>query len=181
MSERGTPHASYTAGFKLRVVSYAVDHGNRAAGNKFSVDESCVRRWRVQREKLTYTPKMKRANHHGVAHFPELETELACWVREKRQGGFGVSTNVICLKAKLIAKKSGSEEEKKFRASKHWCYRFMERNGFSIRCRTTVAQKLPKDYKNKLINFQRFVISKRKQHNFELKHIGNADQTPLTL
>jgi len=47
-----------------------------------------------------------------VAHFPELEKELACWVREKRQGGFRISTNVIRLKAKLIAKKSGLEEEK---------------------------------------------------------------------
>ena len=56
----------------------------------------------------------------------------------------------------------------------------MERRGFSIRRRTTVAQKLPKDYENKLISFQRFVISKRKQHSFELKYIGNADQTPLT-
>ena len=117
---------------------------------------------------------MKRGNRHGVAHFPELEKELAFWVREKRQGGFGISTNVICLKAKLIAKKSGLEEEKKIRASKHWCYRFMERNGFSIRCPTTVAQKLPKDYKDKLINFQPFIISKRKQHNFELRHIGNV-------
>lgn len=67
---------------------------------------------------------------------------------------FGISTNVICLKAKLIAKKSGR--------------------------RTSVAQKLPKDYEDKLINFQRLIISKRKQHNFELRHIGNADQTPLT-
>ena len=56
----------------------------------------------------------------------------------------------------------------------------MERRGFSIRRRTTVAQKLPKDYENKLISFQRFIISKRKQHSFELKYIGNADQTPLT-
>lgn len=67
---------------------------------------------------------------------------------------FGISTNVICLKAKLIAKKPGR--------------------------RTSVAQKLPKDYEDKLINFQRLIISKRKQHNFELRHIGNADQTPLT-
>ena len=67
MSERGTPRASYTAGFKLRVVSYAVDHGNRAAGKKFSVDERCFRKWQAQREKLTNTQKMKRGNRHGVA------------------------------------------------------------------------------------------------------------------
>jgi len=122
---------------------------------------------------------MKHGNHHGVAHFLELEKELVCWVREKRQGGFGISTNVMS-QGQTYCKEIWTRGGKKFRASKHWCYRFMERNGFSIRRRTTVAQKLPKDYKDKLINFQRFIISKRKQHNFELRHIGNADQTPLT-
>ena len=39
---------------------------------------------------------------------------------------------------------------------------------------------LPQDYEGKLINFQRFIIAKRKQHNYELRHIGNADQTPMT-
>ena len=61
MSERGSLRASYTAAFKLRVVGYAVEHGNRAAGKKFAVDESCVRPWRIQREKLATTPKFKRA------------------------------------------------------------------------------------------------------------------------
>jgi len=125
MSERGSPRASYTAAFKLRVVGYVVEHGNHAAGKKFAVDESCVRRWRIQREKLTKTPKFKRANRSGAPAFPDLEKELACWIKEKRQGGFGVSTNVICLKAKQIAQKSGMQEGK-FRASKSWCYRFME-------------------------------------------------------
>ena len=42
MSERGSPRASYTASFKLRIVAYAVEKVNRAAGKKFSIDESCV-------------------------------------------------------------------------------------------------------------------------------------------
>ena len=61
-TERGLPRASYSACFKLHVVMYAVDHGNRAAGKHFKVDESCVPRWRSQREKLKLTPKDKRAN-----------------------------------------------------------------------------------------------------------------------
>ena len=52
MSERGTPRVSYTTAFKLRVIAYAVSNGNRAAGRQFSVDESCVRRWKLQRERL---------------------------------------------------------------------------------------------------------------------------------
>ena len=69
MAERGSPRASYTASFKLRVVAYAVDKGNRAAGKQFNVDESCVRRWRSQREKLLKTPRNKRAQRGALLHF----------------------------------------------------------------------------------------------------------------
>ena len=65
MSERGSPRASYTGAYKLRVVSYAVDHGNRAAGKKFAVDESCVRRWRAQRETLLKMPRHKPGSGRG--------------------------------------------------------------------------------------------------------------------
>lgn len=177
MSERGSPRASYTASFKLRVVAYAVEKGNRAAGKQFSIDESCVRRWRSQREKLLKTPRNKRALRGRSAAFPELEKEVAAWITEKRKAGTGVSTNVICLKAKSVAQRLGLEQ---FKASKCWCYRFMDRCGFSIRRRTTIAQKLPQDYEEKLIKFQRYVMAKRKEHDFDLKYIGNADQTPLT-
>ena len=43
-----------------------------------------------------------------------------------------------------------------------------------------IAEKLPQNYEDKLINFQCFIIAKRKQHNYELQYIGNADQTPMT-
>ena len=179
MSERGSPRVSYTTAFKLRVIAYAVSNGNRAAGRQFSVDESCVRRWKLQRERLLKTPRNKRAQRYRPAAFPDIEKELAAWITEKRQGGIGVSTNVICLKAKSVAQKFGIAKES-FKASKRWCYGFMERYGFSIRRRTTIAQKLPQDYEEKLIKFQRYVIAQRKKHDFELKYIGNADQTPLT-
>ena len=56
----------------------------------------------------------------------------------------------------------------------------MDRCGFSIRRQTTISQKLPQDYEEKLTKFQRYVMAKWKEHNFDLKYIGNADQTPLT-
>ena len=177
MAERGSPRASYCASFKLRVVAYAVDKGNCAAGKQFNVDESCVHRWRSQREKLLETPCNKRALRGRSAAFPELEKEVAEWITEKRKAGTGVSTNIIHLKAKSVAQKLGLEQ---FKASKCWCYRFMDRLGFSIRRRTTIAQKLPQDYEEKLIKFQHYVLAKRKEHDFDLKYIGNADQTPLT-
>ena len=176
-TERGSPRASYTARFKLHVVMYAVDHGNRAAGKHFKVDESCVRRWRSQREKLKLTPKDKRANRYRLPAYPELEKDVTDRLSEKRKSGVAVSINVIRLKALSIAQNTNIKD---FKASVRWCNAFLERHGFSIRRRTTVAQKLPQDYEDKLISFQRFIIAKRKQHNYELRYIGNADQTPMT-
>ena len=85
MSERDSPRASYTASFKLRVLAFALDEGNRAAGKQFNVDKSCVRRWRLQREKLFETPRNKRALRGRSAAFPELEKEVAEWITEKRK------------------------------------------------------------------------------------------------
>ena len=176
-TERGSPRASYSARFKLHVVMYAIDHGNRAAGKHFKVDESCVRRWRSQREKLKLAPKDKRANRYRVPAYPELEKDLTEWLSEKRKSGVAVSINVIRLKALSIAQNTNIKD---FKASVRWCNAFLECHGFSIRRRTTVAQKLPQDYEDKLISFQRFIIAKRKQHNYELRYTGNADQTPMT-
>ena len=124
-------------------------------------------------------PRNKRAEHFRPAAFPDIEKEVAAWITEKHQGGIGVSTNVICLKVKSVAQKLGIAQTS-FKASQRWCYGFMERSGFSIR-RRTIAQRLPQDYKEKLIKFQRYVIAQRKKHDFELKYIVNTDQTPLTL
>ena len=41
------------AAFKLKTINLAVEEGNRAAGCKFGISESMVRRWRRQREELT--------------------------------------------------------------------------------------------------------------------------------
>ena len=101
-TERGSPRASYSARFKLHVVAYAVDHGNRAAGKRFKVDESCVRRWRSQREKLKLAPKDQHANRYRLPAYPELEKDLTDWLSEKRKSGVAVSINVIRLKALSI-------------------------------------------------------------------------------
>lgn len=68
---------SYTAGFKLKVVAYALEHGKRAAGRQFDVDEKCVRRWCDQKDALASTSKTKRVFHGKPCKYPELENELS--------------------------------------------------------------------------------------------------------
>ncbi|KAH8022290.1 hypothetical protein HPB51_023195 [Rhipicephalus microplus] len=54
-------YASYTAGFKLKAVQYALEHGNRAASRHFGVGETSIRYWRDQEKKLKATKKTRRA------------------------------------------------------------------------------------------------------------------------
>lgn len=67
---------SYCTSFKLNVNAKAEEIGNRAAGREFSVDEHCVRRWRIEKKVLLKMPKTKRARRNGKSAWPELETIL---------------------------------------------------------------------------------------------------------
>ena len=53
-------------------------------------------------------------------------------ITSKRREGVGVSTTVICLKAKALARENVIAADK-FKASQSWCYKFLACNGFSIR------------------------------------------------
>lgn len=113
------------------------------------------------------------------AQFPELEEDLAAWITSKRQEGVAVSTTVICLKAKALACEKDIAVED-IKTSQSWCYKFLACNSFSIRHRTTVAQKLHENFEDKLINFQQFILWMRQCYDYDLSMTGNADQISLT-
>ena len=56
----------------------------------------------------------------------------------------------------------------------------MKRHDLFVRRKTTVAQKLPEEHEEKVVNFHRYKIKERKEYKFLTSLIGNADQTPLT-
>ncbi|TWW63606.1 hypothetical protein D4764_03G0006140 [Takifugu flavidus] len=47
---------TYHAELKLKAISHAVEHGNRAAAREFNVNESMVRKWRKQQDDLRQQP-----------------------------------------------------------------------------------------------------------------------------
>ena len=155
----------------FQVVMFAKDNGNRAAGREFKVDEQCIRRCRGQEGVLKKTPNKKRTLRHGLVKFPKLEVELSGWIKAKRQQGTAVSTSLIRLKAKFWAKDQGIN----FKASLYWCQRFMKQHDLFVRKKTTVAQKLPEEHEEKVVNFHRYIIKERKEHKFLTSLIGNAD------
>ena len=169
--------ASFTASFKLSACKVAEEEGNRSAGRKFGVSEPNIRRWRAKKPKLVEMPKNKKALRGASAKWPKLEEELLAWVTDKRKGGHAISTTALRLKARGLAGVHGADD---FKASPCWAYRFMDRHGLSVRRRTHIAQRLPEDLEDKTIKFQRYVIKIRREHEYPLSRIGNADQTPLT-
>ena len=166
---------NYEARFKLTVVDFAEKSNNSAAGRQFGVSEKLVRDWRKLQAKIKQLPKTKCADRGLKCHWPELEEQLVKWIDENRLSGFVVTRNEIMLKARSLAKKNKIVG---FTGSISWCSRFMKRNGFVLRMKTKISQKLPADLEDKITNFQSFVIKLRRQHNYDLKHIGNMDETP---
>ena len=118
--------------------------------------------------------KTKRAVRYGVAHWPELEDELKDWILNERAEGKKVSTVIIMLKAKEIALRNGIV---KLRASDSWCNRFMKRHRLSVRTATSIGQKLPDDWQEKIEKFKLY-LNKIKD-GIDLVNIGNMDEVPV--
>jgi len=66
-----------------------------------------------------------------------------------------------------------------FAGTTSWCERFMRRNGLCMHTKATIAQKLPREYERKIIEFHKYVINMRKKLCFEIGQLGNMDEIPL--
>ena len=127
-----TKHQSYTVSDKLRIISFAKQHGNCAAERELGVSESNVRLWRKSKENLEKTPRLKQSNRGKKAAWPELEVDLIKWITEKRNNGLTILPSLVRLKALNMTKheKYGIPPGQ-FKAGNHWCQCFMKWNGIS--------------------------------------------------
>jgi len=165
---------SFPAKFKLKVIKFAEEYGNRKAGREFDVDEKSVRSWRKSKKVLITMRPQKRARRCKVASWPELEQELKKWVLHQRGEKRKVSTISIRLKAIQMATEKFISN---FTGNSKWCYSFMKRNGLSMRAITSQGQALPIDWEEKVAVFHVFMD---KLKNVDLAQFGNMDETPLS-
>ena len=110
------------------------------------------------------------------AQWQEIEVQVFGYVDKRRENALGVSRALIRTEALRVANRL---KIRGFIASEGWCTRFMRRNNYSLRGPTKIAQKLPKHYVNKIVEFQKFVIRHRRRCNYKLACIGNMDETPV--
>lgn len=172
-----TKRHAYEAQLKLKAISYAEEHGNRAAAREFKINESMVRKWRKLKNELRQVKKTQLSFRGHQARWPELEERLEQWIIEQRTSGRSVSTVTIRLKAVSLAEEMKIEH---FKGGPSWCFRFMKRCHFSIRTRTTVAQQLPADYNEKLAAFRSYCSKHIADKHIQPSHITNMDEVPLT-
>lgn len=154
---------SYTADFKLEVILFAEKSNNCAAQREFGVNEKLIRGWRKQRDRLFLCNGRRRAfRGPATGRHDALEKEVRLHVEEERAKGLQVSCEDIQAKARQLAQRDGISRSA-FKASRGWVQKFMRRNGLSLRRRTTICQRLPAEYEERLVVFQRYVLQLRRQ------------------
>ena len=168
---------SFTFEYKLKVIARADAIGNRAAAREFEIDESMIRYWRKKKDVMTKLPKRQRTCRTGIAKFPALERTLKEWIISQRQNSRAVTTVMTRLTAKELAKQMNVAE---FVGGPSWCSRFMRRNRLSVRSRTTVGQKLPDNWEEKVTNFHQFVSRRKEELAIQADRGFNMDEVPMS-
>jgi len=132
----GKKKNSYTASYKLKVISFAEQFGNRAAEREFGILEFSVRYWRKQKEALRNTKSDIMAFRGPKAgKYPFLEDKILTYFEELKNDDIAVTHDILQLRARELAK-SHDISDKEFKASRGWLRRFMKRKGLSLRRRT---------------------------------------------
>ena len=125
MKQKAVGRISYTAKQKLMMVKFAEQHGNSAAARKFGVNESCVRGWRKLKKHLEVLPENKMADRgSSEALYPELESVLSAFIKEKQYRCEPISFQIIQNQAKEIGRRL---QLTRFCASAGWVYAFIRR------------------------------------------------------
>lgn len=115
---------AYTAGRKLDVINYAEVTGNRQAAKIFDIDESCIRKWRLQKEMLIDINRERGTKRKPNLHWAELEKALKNWVLEQMNEGILLKPKEIRERSIEMAKEMNIQN---FRGTSSYIFKFMER------------------------------------------------------
>lgn len=166
---------SFTAAYKLDVLNYADEFGTSKTSSEFGIDDRLIRKWKTQRNLLKSIKKERRAFRGKRPQWEKLEYQLKRWVISERTEKRQISTVRIRLHAKMLAMQLGINN---FTGGAHWCHNFMRRQNLVIRTITSVGQKLPEDFQEKMARFQEFV--RNEIIGVSRGNLGNMDEVPVS-
>ncbi|KAK7130470.1 hypothetical protein R3I93_019960 [Phoxinus phoxinus] len=166
--------------FKDNVLEYAAEHSGEQAAKYFNIDPKRIRYWKKQKLDLAAANK-KRARLPGGGRkkvSEELDTKLSEWIHSMRDNHNRVSRKMIRNKA-LGIYPTVSDRGVRFLASRGWLQKFLNRNGFALRRRTTMAQKDPDLLTEKLVSFVDYVSKTVVSKIISEKDIIAMDETAV--
>ena len=80
---------------------------------------------------------------------------------------------------RVKAKELGIDPE--FKESLGWYSNWKHHHSISMRTKTSLAQRLPADMEDKVVEIHRFVLRSRQCWGYDLRHILNMGETPMRL
>eukprot|EP00903_Cladosiphon_okamuranus_P014547 g13494.t1 len=200
---------SYTNRFKLNAAACTREIcpcdgqcvRNNSAGKVLGVTQKRIIEWLKQeeqlREKVSANPKLSKAKQvhgGGKASTVDVKQALVDYINEHRKqhrgcGNQEVMRKLLELKPDALGgmpTNAKPEEALAFKVKfNSWYQWFRKRNGFSIRRRTSVGQKVPKGYEGRAwatVMKVREDLVKRALASVEVEvfeELGNMDQTPV--
>ena len=174
------PRRKFEIKFKEKVLQYAEQTSGEEAAKRFDIDPRRIRYWKKQKTELLSSDK-ERARLTGGGRKKvsvELEGKLSEWIYQMRDKHNRVSRKMIQKKA-LEIYSTVSDGDQMFVASKGWLQHFLERNGLSLRRRTTMAQKDPDLLTEKLVSYIDYVGKAISSKKIAEKDIIAMDETAV--
>lgn len=115
---------AYSSGEKLDAVEYAEVTGNRQAAKVFAIDESCIRKWRQNKELLIEIHRERGTKRKPNLHWPNIDKALKDWAMEQMNQGVRLKPSEIKAKSIDIAK---SLSITNFKGTSSYIFKFMLR------------------------------------------------------
>jgi transposase len=152
----------------------------------FNISQKSVRRFlnqemelRTSVRKNSFRLPYKKIFIGNFNYFEEMQ--LCEWINNLRNNKISVSTKSLILKACELKE---SFANKNIESKVAWVYRFLKRNGYSIRRVTHKGQNIPENVELLKKEFLNQVAEKRKELNMNFNDtwlIINMDETPVYL
>lgn len=174
------PRRKFRVSWKLEVLNYAEATSGEAAARHYNIDAKQIRVWKKQRAELEALAEGTRARLQGGGRrriSEDMEATLRGWILDRRAKYLRVSRKMIQAKAMAIFPEMSDVKSDAFHASRGWLERFMKRNKFTLRKRTSLAQKDAQHFMKKLVNFVTFTSRKIAEKNVKACDIIAMDET----
>ena len=176
---------SYTIEEKLKAVELAKRTSKANASKALKINRRRIQEWCGQELKLRRVLKPKKAKRLSGGgrnlNCEQVEMGVKEWIEEQRSKNIRVTRKAIQEKARQLFQEAPQaiKNNPSFVASDGWLFNFLRRNGFSLRKRTTIAQKQPDDIKTKVINYILYTDGLKANHAYPAASIAAADETAV--